>query len=219
MKIRLFILFYFCNFYEIYIFTHINMRSICSNVRRIDSEMEILVLAQKFTIRIIEEGGGGWVGSSRCCGGCKPVQEDATSVASNDGGASILGTVEGGSDASCDGDPSQTCQALLELEKQARGKGDITSTRMEVCQEGGVAATNPNNLGNPFCDKDLVNGLGTGGLDEGCRGGLVESAGTGGKSHYKKIHFSLRQKSLGNVKSRCKRALPQQPKSRCRLLR
>ncbi|MCI30085.1 hypothetical protein A2U01_0051294, partial [Trifolium medium] len=63
----------------------------------IDSSMVVLVLGQKFTIRVVEDGGRWLEGGGRCCGSCPMVQEEVTSMASNEGGASFLATVDGGS--------------------------------------------------------------------------------------------------------------------------
>jgi hypothetical protein len=105
------------------------------NGRRIDSVVEILVLGQKFCIRVMEDGGCGLNECQRCRCGAFEVSDEVVSAASIGGGASVLGTMEGGSEVGSDGDPSQTCQVLLELEKHAGRKGEMTSTRKEVCQE------------------------------------------------------------------------------------
>ncbi|MCI72786.1 hypothetical protein A2U01_0094050, partial [Trifolium medium] len=76
----------------------------------IDSSLEILVLGQKFTIRVLEDNGWWQSGGFPCCGGCGAEQEDATSLASNVGGASVLATVVGDSVGGSEGDPLETCQ-------------------------------------------------------------------------------------------------------------
>ncbi|GAU47983.1 hypothetical protein TSUD_272280 [Trifolium subterraneum] len=123
---------------------------------RIDSSMVILVLGQKFTIRVMEDFGGWYGGGSRCQAG---------------------GSVEGS-----DGDPSQSCQVLVALEKQAAGKGGNMSPRRKLCQDVDVSGCSPNFLGNS-CDsaKALVNEdvLGTLNYAEESRGRWVESAGSG----------------------------------------
>ncbi|MCH95891.1 DUF4283 domain protein, partial [Trifolium medium] len=137
----------------------------------IDSSMVIMVLRQKFTIRVLEDNGGG--------------HDEASSMASNDGVGSFLATVAGGSvDGSDDGDPSQSCQVLMGLERQVGGKGGNMSTKKDLCQKGGVADCSPNVLGNPC---GLANALVN--EEDRChlscyevnRGRFVESAGSGGE--------------------------------------
>ncbi|MCH83309.1 hypothetical protein A2U01_0004128, partial [Trifolium medium] len=148
--------------------------------KMIDSSMAILVLGQKFIIRVVEENGG-WHGSSlRWCGGCSGEHEELASMASNDGGASFLATVVGGSEEGSDCDPSQSCQVLLGLEQQTGGKGGSMGTRKDVCQGGGVTVDSPNFLGNPLGTVNGEERCNLNGYEEICRL-LVDSAGTGGE--------------------------------------
>jgi hypothetical protein len=82
---------------------------------------------------VFEVTGRAGEGEAVCCGGCRSVEEEATSVASINGGASILATVDGGSREGSDGDPSESSQVLLQLEQQNGGKGVVTSTRLDMC--------------------------------------------------------------------------------------
>jgi hypothetical protein len=130
-----------------------------SNEKLIDSSLKIMVLGQKFVIKVLEVTGRAGEGEAVCCGGCRSVEEEATSVASINGGASILATVDGGSREGSDGDPSESFQVLLQLEQQNGGKEVVTSTRLDMCQEECVPVLIPNKLGNSLtCVKNLVNG-------------------------------------------------------------
>ncbi|MCH84933.1 RNA recognition motif, partial [Trifolium medium] len=146
--------------------------------KMIDSSLLILVLGQRFNIRVMEENGGWYGSSSRWCG-CSGEHEEIMSLASNNGDASFMATVVGGSEEGSDCDPSQSCQVLLGFEQQAGGKGGSLGTRKGVCQEGGVAVDSPNFLGNTIGRVNEEERCILNGYEENCRV-LIESAGTGG---------------------------------------
>ncbi|GAU12981.1 hypothetical protein TSUD_191730 [Trifolium subterraneum] len=114
----------------------------------IDSSMAILVLNQKFTIRVVEDSGGWQGGGCRCHGGYPVRQEEASSMASIVGGVSVLATVEGDSVVGSDGDMSVGCQEVLGVGNKVVGKGEYLNPRMDVCQVSKVAGKSPNLLGN-----------------------------------------------------------------------
>ncbi|GAU31591.1 hypothetical protein TSUD_54150 [Trifolium subterraneum] len=160
---------------------------------RIDSSLVIVVLGQKFNIRVMEETGGVIGGNTRCCGGCVIIDGEAPSMASHDGGVSFLATAVGGSEVGSECDPSQSCQVLMGLEKQACGKGEVNSTWKDGCQEVGVIGSSSNNSGNsPSLAIPLVN------VEDRCvlsgyeenRVQKLESAGSGGERRIKSTNTS-----------------------------
>jgi hypothetical protein len=68
--------------------------------------------------------------------------------------------MDNGSRDDSDGDPSESCQVLLQLERHKGGKGVDRSTRLGSLQEGEVARKNSIISGNSLAHvKPLVNGV------------------------------------------------------------
>jgi hypothetical protein len=93
---------------------------VTSENKLIDSCLLVTVRGKRFQIRVIEETGG--VTIERRLGGVfsEGREDDVSSKASSDGGASVVGAMVGFSESGSDADVSDSCEVLLELEKRGR---------------------------------------------------------------------------------------------------
>jgi hypothetical protein len=115
------------------------VRILTGERRLVDAVMAVKMLGQRYDIRVVEENGGALEG--RGDGGQRwRAMEAVSSKASSDGGNSAVAVVEGYSESGSDGDVSETCQVLLEVEKGKRGGKELVtrigggSTMIRLCQ-------------------------------------------------------------------------------------